>query len=180
MFRGFISAEATPPPLYMESDMPGTFWTTVDTTLRLGTRELTGINIIDPNKMLVHMMRRPAISNLSHLSIFSLRDLNLPHYSGPPEIFKQAEHLLLKQPNPVSALIVLAHQRNIFRSTVIDGKPVSSVLLGTGPVLGPDGHRYVIEFGEVDGQRYLSMRRADNAEHFRGNEYWVFKTSLAS
>lgn len=160
----------------MESDMTGTSWTTVDTTLRLGTRELTDIDIIGPNKMLVRVMRQPVISNLSHLSIFSLRDLNLPHYSGAPEIFERAKLLGLKQPNPVCSLIVLAHQLNIFRSTVIDGKPVSSVLLGSGPVLGQDGHKYVIEFGELDGRRYLSMRRADRDEDFKGNEYWVFET----
>ena len=156
--------------------MPGTFWTTVDTTLRLGTRELTGIDIKDPDKMLVRVMRQPAISSLSKLSVFSHNDLNLPRSCATPEIFKQAEQLGLKRPSPVSALIVLAHKQNIFRSTIVDGKPVSSVLLGTGPVLGQNGHKYIIEFGEVDGRRYLSMRRADNDERFADNEYWVFET----
>ncbi len=137
---------------------------------------MLGIAIEDQQKLLDSVFASDNCPDMTTLSLFGLADLNLPHGSQTPEIYKAAQKYGAKKPTAGAALRVLAQHPNIFRSTNIEGKQITTCLIGIEPIVAANGKKYVIVLAEIEGQLSLRFRRADEYIRWSNIEWWVFAT----
>lgn len=156
--------------------MTGTFWLNIDGTTSVHSDELHTMMIEDRESLFQSVFAQDNCPDLTNLSLIGLADLNLPHGSATPEIYKAARKYGVHTPTPGVALRVLVQHPNIFRSTVIDNKPVEGCLIGIEPILAPSGKKYVIELAEFNSQPVFRFRRADDDIGWPNYEYWAFAT----
>jgi hypothetical protein len=156
--------------------MPGTFWLNIEGNAPVYSDLLLGVAIEDREGLFKSAFSQDDCPDMTSLSIFGLSDLNLPHGSETPEIYKAAQRHQARKPSAGAALRVLTQHPSIFRSTIIDNKPMVGCLIGIEPIVAPSGKKYVLELGELDGQVYLRFRRADDDIRWPDYEYWVFAT----
>jgi hypothetical protein len=156
--------------------MPGTFWLKIDGNAPVYSDLLLDVTIEDREKLFKSAFSQDDCPDMISLSIFRLSDLNLPHGSETSEIYKAAQRHQARKPSASAALRVLTQHPVIFRSTIIDNKPMMGCLIGIEPIVAPSGKKYVLELGELDEQAYLRFRRADDDVRWPNYEFWVFET----
>jgi hypothetical protein len=155
--------------------MNGTFWLTVDNSIQLTSEQLRTIYIEDPDPMLYEALEDEKTTGISSLYLNSLADLNLPHGSQTPEIFKQSSRLEMQKPRFGTALRALIQHPNIFQTTRIDGKKIEGCLVGIETIESMKGRKYVIELAQLGEQGYLRFRRADDDVRWPDYELWAFE-----
>ncbi len=156
--------------------MTGTFWLNIDGTAPILHDLLQHVVVDDREELFQSVFGEDSCPSTTSLSMFQLSDFNLPHGSLTPEIYKAAARQNAKIPTPKAALQILLQHPNIFRSTIIDGKPIEGCLVGIKPIVAPSGKKYVIELSEVDNCPLFRFRRADDDVRWPNYEFWVFET----
>jgi hypothetical protein len=174
-FLCFYINRSNPALLKKGLAMTGTFWLTVDNSIPVTSEQLRQTDVQDPDGLFKTSLANSKAIGLSSLYLTSLDDLNLPHGSNTPDVFKQVSKLKLRRPDFGTALRILMQHPSTLITTRIDERRIESCLVGIKIIEAMRERKYVIELCRLYSRNCLNFRRADDDVRWPDYEYWVFE-----